>query len=121
MAGNWMSGQQEPPERKALRERAAAVRDGLERERRLSDEAWLRKWAIEHLLTAERGASIMEPGWVVQEQGLADLKPGQIMSMHDVPVLKVTRIAPPLFGLADEIVAYVLSGEHPVPDEDGTS
>lgn len=73
----------------------------------------LRKWAIERLLTAELGPSMMAPGWIVQEQGMADLKPGQVMSMHEVPVPRMTRIPPPIFGLADSLVAYVLSGEHP--------
>lgn len=77
-----------------------------------ADIRW-RQWAIEKLLASPAAAALLSPTWVVETGGL-------LSSFRRAPE-KVTRLACPLYAMADDIVAYITTGAHPDADETNTT
>lgn len=76
----------------------------------------LRKWAIERLLQTPGAEALMRPGWI-HEPGEVTECDGPGGPVFTAPHL--TRVEPRLFDIADDLVRYAETGEHPKPEEPG--
>lgn len=82
------------------------------RERLSNQRAW-RQWAIEKLLASPGAAGLLAAGWIVQS-GEAEhtVEPGRLITING-PVSPPERIPAPLFAIADDLIDYVTTGNHP--------
>ena len=56
---------------------------------------------------------MIAPGWIVEAADIThNMGPGTIVTVKG-PIKPPQRLPSPLFQLADDLVAYVLTGKHP--------
>jgi hypothetical protein len=76
----------------------------------------LRKWVIERLLLMPGADALLRPGWVHEAADVVECDgPGGLTVLPP----KLTRTPPCIFAIADDLVRYAATGEHPKAEEPG--